>query len=75
MNPYEVAARFAHAKEAGKVTGCAPTKGRTTKTWPLKALEVVLIYDGIPIRESRTTARYDVKWSPNYKHRKVVRTI
>lgn len=61
MNPYEVEARFAHARAAGKITGCAPTKGKTTMTWPLKALEQVLVYDGIPVGISRTGVGYEVQ--------------
>ena len=47
MNPYEVEARFAHAKEAGRRTGCAPLKGKTEKTWTLKQLERYIVVEGV----------------------------
>lgn len=61
MTPQESNEKFAAAKVSGKRTGCAPTKGRTTKTWRLKALEVLLVHNGVPITTSRNGDSYEVK--------------
>lgn len=49
MNLYEVEARFAHAKEAGRKTGCTIKGAKTLPQVRLRELERVIVFDGIPI--------------------------